>query len=426
MIDVAKFLKNHIPLCICTLGLAVVGYLGYHAVCLLINKCSRTEKISSVFQNRFTQNPSSQWWTRITQSPEFIDFKSDFKKNGIELTESNSNRFHAVRKLKALYTEHSHAYSAAQSSSIASAQSFYTDFAGKVVNHHGHFGLWMPGMALLATYLAEKKGVEGLYVCETLEALSNRLSEIINNPTDQRCAFIVGSFNLNTVRGLSITERNFPSDKMSVCVEKKDGIFTIALLDSSYLTSPIQQENLLKDIWEQPTVDDFFNHQELVLRAILKSCRAASTQARLLVTEPYRQKRFGDEIYALQDSVAFLKEPNFFNRIVCKYNMTIDSNYSIESITTLPPEHMIGTQDSDEINAYRQAGGQFDTTLVGRTKTLQQYLNVNLLPKKANGNEPNNQYITKKFFKYHNLAFLALKYLQPAEIQTIVAKTLVR
>lgn len=48
MLNVSKFVKDHIPLCVCTLGLAVVGYLGYHAVKWIINKCHKTEKIDQV------------------------------------------------------------------------------------------------------------------------------------------------------------------------------------------------------------------------------------------------------------------------------------------------------------------------------------------------------------------------------------------
>lgn len=48
MINVSKFVKENIALCICTLGLAVVGYLGYHAVRWIITKCRKTEKIDRI------------------------------------------------------------------------------------------------------------------------------------------------------------------------------------------------------------------------------------------------------------------------------------------------------------------------------------------------------------------------------------------
>lgn len=50
MVNISKFINEHIPLCVCTLGLAVLGYLGYHAVGWIISKCQRTEKIDQVAQ----------------------------------------------------------------------------------------------------------------------------------------------------------------------------------------------------------------------------------------------------------------------------------------------------------------------------------------------------------------------------------------
>lgn len=51
MVNVSKFVRDHIPLCVCTLGLAVLGCLGYNAVRWIINKCHKTEKINQVAQN---------------------------------------------------------------------------------------------------------------------------------------------------------------------------------------------------------------------------------------------------------------------------------------------------------------------------------------------------------------------------------------
>jgi hypothetical protein len=51
MVSISKFAKEHLPLCICTLGTAIIGYLGYRAVRWIINKCQRTEKINDVAKN---------------------------------------------------------------------------------------------------------------------------------------------------------------------------------------------------------------------------------------------------------------------------------------------------------------------------------------------------------------------------------------
>jgi hypothetical protein len=48
MVNVSKFIKDHTPLCVCTLGIAILGYLGYHAVRWIVNKCHKTERIDHV------------------------------------------------------------------------------------------------------------------------------------------------------------------------------------------------------------------------------------------------------------------------------------------------------------------------------------------------------------------------------------------
>src|ERR1700690_1642455 len=49
MIDISK-LEEQAPLCVCALGIAILGCWGYHVVKWVINKCHKTEKIDSVAQ----------------------------------------------------------------------------------------------------------------------------------------------------------------------------------------------------------------------------------------------------------------------------------------------------------------------------------------------------------------------------------------
>lgn len=59
MVNVSKFVREHTPLCVCILGLAVLGYLGYHAVRWIINKCHRTEKIDQIAKKNISDQPSA-------------------------------------------------------------------------------------------------------------------------------------------------------------------------------------------------------------------------------------------------------------------------------------------------------------------------------------------------------------------------------
>lgn len=56
--EINTFIKTHRLLCLSTLGLALVGYLGYRGVKWLIQKCFRTEKIEEVAKKVFSGNPT--------------------------------------------------------------------------------------------------------------------------------------------------------------------------------------------------------------------------------------------------------------------------------------------------------------------------------------------------------------------------------
>lgn len=70
MVNVSKFVKDHFPLCVCTLGIAIIGYLGYHAVRWIINKCQSIDKIDHVGQKNINNQPSSN-------SPKFLTNRVD-------------------------------------------------------------------------------------------------------------------------------------------------------------------------------------------------------------------------------------------------------------------------------------------------------------------------------------------------------------
>lgn len=58
MFEISNFIRNNFLLCVCTLGLAVIGYIGAHTVRWIIKKCSKTQKIDQAAQNAISQNPS--------------------------------------------------------------------------------------------------------------------------------------------------------------------------------------------------------------------------------------------------------------------------------------------------------------------------------------------------------------------------------
>lgn len=54
MVNLPQFVKDHTPLCVCTCGLAILGYFGYHAVRWTFNKCAKTDRINHVAQRTIT------------------------------------------------------------------------------------------------------------------------------------------------------------------------------------------------------------------------------------------------------------------------------------------------------------------------------------------------------------------------------------
>lgn len=354
--------------------------------------------------------PKEIWWTKITKTLEF----DEFKKNWTNLAKTKIAREQEGNKLK-------DAYQALDQINKKNQFPFHAP-VGTVHGMPGQFGMWMPGVALVAAYLCEKKKIQGLYVCESLEALSTQIQKIHSNPADQRYAFVVGTFSSQ-----NHLQPNFPQHKATVCIEKKDGKLTIVLLDPEPIpgfNEKISPKNLNDKLWEGN-----YNSQELVFRAILSGCREAKCEARLLHSQVEREKIYGCAAFALQDGMSFLRDPDFFNRITCNKDKTvkIDQNFAIEVITALPPEYMIGAQSSQIIDDYKKKGGQFNQVLPGKTKTLQNYLDAYFIEgTESNGMlKKQNHYITNKAFKYLNFVLLSLKNLKPSEIDEIINKTLI-
>jgi hypothetical protein len=413
---IAKFAKNNVPLCIGTLGLAIVSYMGYCA----IQKCCKSHQVHALTRKipkaLHPSAPKKHWWTKVTETKDFAHFKKNWK----HLAKYETARQREAAKLKASY------YSKNRPSSDPS--NYHAPF-GTVYSIPANFSLWMPGVALVAAYLAEKKKVEGLFVCESLEGLSKKIQEISQNPADQKAAFVVGAFSSGLKKQIPFGfEPNFPQHKVAVCVEKKEGKLSIALLDSQPVpeNKTIHPENLQGEIWKGYDQWDKFNAQEVVMRAILKGCREAKADARLLHSQVLVQQGLGCETFALKNGISFLRDPHFFSHITCSKTktVTVDPQYNIEVIKRLPPQYMVGAQSIQILESYKRNGGQFHQPLPGKKKTLQNYLDAHLI--KGSNGKVQNHYITKKSFKYLKFATLAHEKLKAHEIDAIISKTLVK
>ncbi|HEV8052253.1 MAG TPA: hypothetical protein VGP47_07150 [Parachlamydiaceae bacterium] len=430
MINVLSFVKESV-LSAYAYHMANIKQSGAY-IFRMIKNCLITEKTDAAYKNFIDSSPSKAdsridlskdcWWTKISNTKEFDAFKTNWK----DLAKTEAAREKEAQKLQSLYNSSAHVGRTNQCS--------YDAPLGTVWGIPGNFSLWMSGVALVAAYLSEKKKIEGLFVCETLESLSSQLNKIIKNPSNQRYAFILGGFQSGFKQMFPVGfQPNFPQHKVSVCVEKKDGQLTIALLDAQPvpgINQDILPPNLSHKIWSGYEQYNRFNCQELVFRAILKSFRDSKCPARLLQSHVLRQVSYGCEVFALQDSMAFLRDLDFFNKITCSSDKTIkiDQQYEIEVIKTLPSEFMVGMQSSKFIDKFRKQGGEFDKTLLGKKRTLQQYLKDHQFEVTARYGQKQiqNHYITKKSFKYLNLASISTKYLHPSDIDKITSKVFIK
>lgn len=118
MINVSKFVKEHTPLCVCTLGIAILGYLGYHAVRWILNKCQKIEKIDQIARKSLSvsieKNPSSPInitssshnpLSTISNSPLPISEKSQEEEASLKLELENQKGL-AVVKIQGAYRGH--------------------------------------------------------------------------------------------------------------------------------------------------------------------------------------------------------------------------------------------------------------------------------------------------------------------------------
>ena len=269
----------------------------------------------------------------------------------------------------------------------------YNQLFGGLGLNAGVSGLWMPGVAMIATHLKEKKGLDGLFVCAHRKALCAKIEEIIANPKDQRCALITGTSN---------DDKDFPLHKMAICIEKKDGRLQIAVLDSYG--------------------NDCFSSN--IIHEIVKICeKTGCKDPEIFLSIAKREAAgYGCGVFALQDAVSFLQDAQFFQNLDFSWT-NIYGNRQIEINTILPPGFMIGAQSMRGVEEYRKNEGQkvFDQPILGRKKTLQAYLKRNVL---VIDGKRQNHYITKKTLQYQQFITSALKELKTEEVKGMIHATL--
>lgn len=290
------------------------------------------------------------------------------------------------------------------------------------------FGLWMPGVALLAAHLKNKKNLINLYVAQNLEAFAVALKAQLIAQNNLRAVYIVSpSFSWCPL------PINFPQHKVALGIEKTDLSIRMAILDSMPIgrQKSIDPQNLIfqQDLWEGYGESDKFNAPELICRAFLKASQGLEFNKEIYHSRVVRQKKGGCSIFALKDGISFLQNPSFFQEIEYDKNTGIAThNVSIYTISSLPIIHLLATQSLEDLFSYlsNKLENKMPIFLI-KGKSIQEWLEKYLLEKNKDNvqNDKLNYYTTKKEIKYYTYVVDSLKS-DPQKSKQLIDSTLLR
>lgn len=288
---------------------------------------------------------------------------------------------------------------------------------GKVLYIPGSYNLWMPGVAVAAHYLSDKNHIKGLYACQTLEAFHRKLQEIIDDPLDQRCAFILPSFSARQP-----LEPNTAQHKVTVCIEKKGSELHLALLDAMPLDNFNPSHCEIKENFWEKSDEGSYNVHELIFRVILKTSFDGIKSKNFYTSIQRREMSYGCESFALRDGLEFLQDQNFFKHIQPNpQHIDLKNGSKLQFIQALPLPFLRGVQSVNLLEHYQE---QYPHLYEREDlkKSLAQLTQDYII--KINGNKQNH-YMTWKSYKYNHLVIQAFKRLSSDQLTKIFRETLI-
>lgn len=292
------------------------------------------------------------------------------------------------------------------------------------------WSLKMPAVALIATYLSEKHHLNGLYVCQTIEAFSEKLGELSKSQNNTRAALIV------PVRGYdSDLPDQLPAaqHKMAILVEKKNGILKIAVPD--YFWKPEKKPNIrwnniqlsaLELLQSNNRLGDLSIYEELLWNIVHSEVDKEKTELYLANTK--RETSYGCETFSLRDGVSFLECPDFFDQIktVKSNDMTQSLGMATSVMTASPPQFMKGTQSIKTIQNYLTENPDFAAQRFVRRHIEKPTTEWNLQEcLAAHTVTEQNHYISWRSYKYHLIAEKALELMSDVELRQAISRTLI-
>lgn len=372
-------------------------------------------------KNSTSKNPSAPYLDRLDNETK------KFFKTIMEPVHANSSEWptiihgaNACQETKNYLENHTELVKQFYETNLSVKKNDKLSFMGMVRHIPAGFGLWMPGIALAIAYLKNKYRLEAeFYSCNTLEGFSKKLEQFLDSDK-RRCVFIV------PCNDSGLTAPNFPQHKIAVVVEKHHtGRIKLALLESqpyiNKVLSPISPENInnYSNIWVGNELQGSFSAPELVSRAVLQAKLPLNVAVDLYYSVVYRLTSYGCESFSIQDGLAFLRDPKFFDNINTKETHKKLNDLPLHEITQLPPAFMIGTQSLKKFNEYHQKNGDLLVkTKEGKSITLSAYAKKYMINNQ-------NHYITVKSARYNEIVLQMLMKMSLEAINHCLSETYV-
>ncbi|MGD0665170.1 MAG: hypothetical protein ABSA17_05520 [Rhabdochlamydiaceae bacterium] len=287
--------------------------------------------------------------------------------------------------------------------------------------------LTMQGTAIIAAFLKQKYQLENLYVCKSLEALQEKLSQIQELPGDSRHALIIGGYyEEDDYKGESSSE--YVSDfshKTVVCVEKTGSMIKLAILDS---LGDIKEFIAPRTVFLSPRELKFMEvgNLEAILWYVCRALKPENT-AIYYSTVQRQHTGYGCETFALKDAISFLRDPKFFEKIKTREIEFIDKTtpenpprLRLREIEALPPAFMKGVQSNKVLEAYYQKYLQDRET---DKLQLTQHIEKHTV---KDDDKSYNYYINHQSFKYHLFVLSAFQSMKEKELQQLIKTIFLR
>jgi hypothetical protein len=280
----------------------------------------------------------------------------------------------------------------------------------------------MAGVAIIASYLRQKKGLNNLFVCKSQEAFQKKLDEISRLKGDTRVALVMSDWP-------EVDEDDDKKDgeygavtvhKIAICIEKTGPQIKIAILDpmadKEYVISPFQVLAPPKDL-KYIILDGIGYPLWYIFHSSLNMKNTS-----IYYSPIKRQRTFnGCETFALTDGVAFLRDPQFFEKVQTKTVLIQEKGLQLKlhRIESLPPAFMAGTQSLKLLDDYYEKNLKSQDPK--EMEELKRKVKKNLV--EVNG-KLQNHYNDKKSIKYHLITIAALEAISTNELQQSVRETL--